>query len=167
MQLLVNINVIIMLFSISALPLDQQSSFLSHHIQPTTCTCVMLSCFTLSCCRLFDVTWELTVSDQVWVRARRRTSGELGRFSETSVTLRRSGGGSPNLQQISSLQLHAVRRLAPNFGGKMGKVAWHPSPEPEKPTVFCARSVRPGLRSFTVKGDPHTAGAATAFITLI
>lgn len=46
------------------------------------------------------------------------------------MTLRRDKGGSPNLQQIPSLQLYIVSRVDHKFGGKKGKVDWRPSPDP-------------------------------------
>ncbi|XP_059183071.1 F-box only protein 15 [Centropristis striata] len=63
--------------------------------------------------RNLHITWELTVSD----KSRRESTYEpsWSQFCETSVTLCWSGGGCmPNYQQISTLQLHGVRRIALN-----------------------------------------------------
>ncbi|XP_060920723.1 F-box only protein 15 [Labrus mixtus] len=72
--------------------------------------------------RNLHVTWELTVSDK---------SGQEGtyepswsRFCKTSVTLCWSGGGClPDYRQISTLQLHGVRRIALNCPG-LKKPGW-------------------------------------------
>ncbi|XP_047205108.1 F-box only protein 15 isoform X2 [Girardinichthys multiradiatus] len=61
--------------------------------------------------RNLRVTWELTVTD----KAGRESTLELSwsQFSETSLTLCWCGGDClPNYEQISSLQLHGVRRFA-------------------------------------------------------
>ncbi|XP_056290171.1 F-box only protein 15 [Pseudoliparis swirei] len=68
------------------------------------------------------VTWELTVSD----RSGHEGTHELSwsKFCETSVTLCWSGGGClPDYQQISTLQLHGVRRIALNCPG-LKKPGW-------------------------------------------
>ncbi|XP_067434615.1 F-box only protein 15 [Thunnus thynnus] len=67
------------------------------------------------------VTWELTVSD----KSGREATFELSRsqFFETSVTLCWSGGCLPDYQQISTLQLHGVRRIALNCPG-LKKPGW-------------------------------------------
>lgn len=82
-------------------------------------TSAMLS-FTLTCSQFYilfsnsrnlNVTWELTVMD----RSGRKSTLEQSRsqFTETSVTLCWSGGDRlPDYQQISTLQLYGVRRLA-------------------------------------------------------
>lgn len=61
--------------------------------------------------RNLNVTWELTVMD----KSGRKSTLEQSRsqFTETSVTLCWSGGDRlPDYQQISTLQLYGVRRLA-------------------------------------------------------
>ncbi|XP_012712800.2 F-box only protein 15 [Fundulus heteroclitus] len=61
--------------------------------------------------RNLHITWELTVTDT----SGRESTLELSgcHFSETSLTLRWCGGAClPNFEQISSLQLHGVRRIA-------------------------------------------------------
>ncbi|XP_068565595.1 F-box only protein 15 [Cebidichthys violaceus] len=63
--------------------------------------------------RNLHVTWQLTVSD----KSGHECTHELSRsqFCETSVTLCWSGGSCmPSYQQISTLQLHGVRRIALN-----------------------------------------------------
>ncbi|KAG7225117.1 hypothetical protein INR49_014573 [Caranx melampygus] len=61
--------------------------------------------------RNLRVTWELTVSDKSGQEATLELS--WSRFCETSVSLCWSGGRClPNYQQISTLQLHGVRRIA-------------------------------------------------------
>ncbi|KAM9337212.1 F-box only protein 15 [Symphorus nematophorus] len=72
--------------------------------------------------RNLHVTWELTVSDK---RGRERTYDlSWSQFCETSVTLCWSGGGClPDYQQISTLQLHGVRRIALNCPG-LKKPGW-------------------------------------------
>ncbi|KAM8823627.1 F-box only protein 15 isoform 2-T2 [Spinachia spinachia] len=68
------------------------------------------------------VSWELTVSDQ----SGRQCTLEPSRsqFCETCVTLWWSGGGGlPNYGQISTLQLHGVRRIALNCPG-LKKPGW-------------------------------------------
>ncbi|XP_030253501.1 F-box only protein 15 isoform X2 [Sparus aurata] len=66
--------------------------------------------------RNLGVTWELTVSDKSGREGKHEPS--WSRFSETSVTLCWSGGGClPDYQQISTLQLHGVRRIALNCPG--------------------------------------------------
>lgn len=70
----------------------------------------------LSYCRNLRVTWELTVSEKSGHEGAHELS--WARFSETSVTLCWSRGGClPNQQQISSLQVHGVRRIALNCPG--------------------------------------------------
>ncbi|XP_074549841.1 F-box only protein 15 isoform X2 [Halichoeres trimaculatus] len=72
--------------------------------------------------RNLHVTWELTVSDK---------SGQVdthepscSHFCETSVTLCWSGGGRlPSHWQISTLQLHGIRRVALNCPG-LKKPGW-------------------------------------------
>ncbi|XP_063339554.1 F-box only protein 15 isoform X4 [Pelmatolapia mariae] len=61
--------------------------------------------------RNLNVTWELTVMDK---SGRERTLEQSrSQFTETSVTLCWSGGDRlPDYQQISTLQLYGVRRLA-------------------------------------------------------
>ncbi|XP_026217013.1 F-box only protein 15 [Anabas testudineus] len=57
------------------------------------------------------ITWELTISDKSGHEETFEPS--WSQFFETSVTLCWSGGGSlPSYQQISTLQLHGVRRIA-------------------------------------------------------
>lgn len=61
--------------------------------------------------RNLNVTWELTVMD----KSGRESTLEQSRsqFTETSVTLCWSGGDRlPDYQQISTLHLYGVRRLA-------------------------------------------------------
>ncbi|XP_053198728.1 F-box only protein 15 [Scomber japonicus] len=71
--------------------------------------------------RNLHVTWELTVSD----KSGHEATFELRRsqFFETSVTLCWSGGCLPDYQQISTLQLHGVRRIALNCPG-LKKPGW-------------------------------------------
>nr|XP_020455653.1 F-box only protein 15 isoform X2 [Monopterus albus] len=80
--------------------------------------------------RNLDITWELTVSD----KSGHEDTLELScsQFFETSVTLCWSGGGClPDYQQISTLQLHGVRRIA----------------------LSCPGLKNPGRRSLIVKLD--------------
>ncbi|XP_070784560.1 F-box only protein 15 [Enoplosus armatus] len=75
-----------------------------------------LPCQTERVLRNLHVTWELTVSD----KSGHKVTHELSwsRFCETSVTLCWSGGGClPNYQQISSLHLHGIRRIALSYPG--------------------------------------------------
>ncbi|XP_029313767.1 F-box only protein 15 isoform X2 [Cottoperca gobio] len=66
--------------------------------------------------RDLHVTWEVTVSDQSGRDGRHELS--WSQFCETSVSLCWSAGGcSPNYKQISTLQLHGVRRIALNCPG--------------------------------------------------
>ncbi|XP_037311130.1 F-box only protein 15 [Pungitius pungitius] len=62
--------------------------------------------------RNLHVSWELTVSDQSGRQCTHEPN--WSRFCETSVTLCWGGGG---YQQISTLQLHGVRRIALNCPG--------------------------------------------------
>ncbi|XP_068437975.1 F-box only protein 15 [Clinocottus analis] len=72
--------------------------------------------------RNVHVTWELTVSDKSGHECTHEPSGS--QFFETSVTLCWSGGGRlPNYEQISTLQLHGVRRIALNCPG-LKKPGW-------------------------------------------
>ncbi|KAF1372949.1 hypothetical protein PFLUV_G00255270 [Perca fluviatilis] len=79
--------------------------------------------------RSIHVTWELTVSDKSGHEGTYEPS--CSEFCETSVTLCWTGGGClPNYQQISTLQLHGVRRVAldcpglkaPGFRSLMAKL---------------------------------------------
>ncbi|KAA8580824.1 F-box only protein 15 [Etheostoma spectabile] len=80
--------------------------------------------------RSINVTWELTVSDKSGHKATYEPS--WSEFCETSVTLCWTGGGClPNYQQISTLQLHGVRRVA----------------------LDCPGLKAPGFRSLMVKLD--------------
>ncbi|XP_034718202.1 F-box only protein 15 [Etheostoma cragini] len=76
-----------------------------------------------------NVTWELTVSDKSGHKATYEPS--CSEFCETSVTLCWTGGGClPNYHQMSTLQLHGVRRVAldcpglkaPGFRSLMAKL---------------------------------------------
>ncbi|XP_008276725.1 F-box only protein 15 [Stegastes partitus] len=72
--------------------------------------------------RNLDITWELTVTD----KSGHESTLELSRsqFFETSVTLCWSAGCYlPSYQQISTLQLHGVRRIALNCPG-LKKPGW-------------------------------------------
>ncbi|XP_034416621.1 F-box only protein 15 [Cyclopterus lumpus] len=72
--------------------------------------------------RNLHVTWELTVSDKSGHEGTHEPS--WSQFCETSVTLCWSGGGClPDYQQISTLQLHGVRRIALNCPG-LKKPGW-------------------------------------------
>ncbi len=117
--------------------------------------------------RNLHVTWELTVSD----KSGREGTYELSwsQFCETSVTLCWSGGGClPSYGQISTLQLHGVRRIALNCPGLKKWDSRRPSPLSlslyvsvssflsVKPTVVFACSVRPGWRSLMAKLDMQT-----------
>ncbi|XP_051266303.1 F-box only protein 15 [Dicentrarchus labrax] len=83
--------------------------------------------------RNLHVTWELTVSDKSGQEGTHELSWSL--FCETSVTLCWSGGGGlPNYQQFSTLQLHGVRRIALN----------------------CPGLKKPGCRSLMLKLDVQT-----------
>lgn len=86
------------------------------------------------------------------------------KFCETSVTLCWSGGGClPDYQQISTLQLHGVRRIALNCPGLKKWDSRRTSPFSlslsassllsVNPTVFFACSVRPGWRSLMANVD--------------
>ncbi|XP_070842110.1 F-box only protein 15 [Chaetodon trifascialis] len=66
--------------------------------------------------RNLHVTWELTATDKSGHKGTHELS--WSRFCETSVTLCWSTGGClPNYQQISTLQLHGVKRIALNCPG--------------------------------------------------
>ncbi|XP_054479278.1 F-box only protein 15 [Anoplopoma fimbria] len=72
--------------------------------------------------RNLHVTWELTVSDKSGHECTHEPI--WSQFCETAVTLCWSGGGClPNYQQISTLQLHGVRRIALNCPG-LKKPGW-------------------------------------------
>ncbi|XP_026148619.1 F-box only protein 15 isoform X2 [Mastacembelus armatus] len=79
------------------------------------------------------ITWELTVTDKSGHEGTLELS--WSQFFEKSLTLCWSGGGSlPNLQQISTLQLHGVRRIA----------------------LSCPGLKKPGRRSLMAKLDMQT-----------
>nr|XP_040023857.1 F-box only protein 15 [Gasterosteus aculeatus aculeatus] len=66
--------------------------------------------------RNLHVSWELTASDHSGRQCTREPS--WSHFCETSVTLCWSGGGClADYQQISTLQIHGVRRIALNCPG--------------------------------------------------
>ncbi|XP_040921881.1 F-box only protein 15 [Toxotes jaculatrix] len=91
--------------------------------------------------RNLHVTWELTVSG----KSGREGTLELSwsQFCETSVCLCWSGGGClPNYQQISTLQLHGVRRVA----------------------LSCPGLKKPGWRSLMAKLDLQTLTKSTQVI---
>ncbi|XP_029978625.1 F-box only protein 15 [Sphaeramia orbicularis] len=67
------------------------------------------------------VTWELTVSDESGHDSTFEQS--WSQFSETCVFLCWGGGCLPNYQQISTLQLHGVRRIALNCSS-LNKPGW-------------------------------------------
>lgn len=65
----------------------------------------------LSLSRNLNVTWELTITDMSGCESTLELS--WSHFSETSVTLCWCGGNFlPDYKQISSLELHGVRRIA-------------------------------------------------------
>ncbi|XP_068160428.1 F-box only protein 15 [Antennarius striatus] len=83
--------------------------------------------------RGLHITWELTVSDKSGHKGTHELSQAL--FSETSVTLCWSRGDClPSYQHISTLQLHAVRKIALN----------------------CTGPYKPGLRSLMAEIDVQT-----------
>ncbi|XP_070709498.1 F-box only protein 15 [Pempheris klunzingeri] len=72
--------------------------------------------------RNLHTTWELTATDKSGHEIIHELS--WSQFCETSVTLCWSGGGRfPSYQQISTLQLHGVRRIALNCPG-LKKPGW-------------------------------------------
>ncbi|XP_072234364.1 F-box only protein 15 [Leuresthes tenuis] len=91
--------------------------------------------------RNLHVTWELTITD----KSGHESTLELSwsQFFETSLTLCWSGGGSlPKCEQISTLQLHGVRRIA----------------------LRCPGLKKPGRRSLMAKLDTYPLTKSTQVI---
>ncbi|XP_023131858.2 F-box only protein 15 [Amphiprion ocellaris] len=103
--------------SVAARDMDMWKRHLRHTSRYTG-----LPCQTEKVLRNLNITWELTVTD----KSGHQNTLELSwsQFFETSVTLCWSAGGYlPSYQQISTLELHGVRRIALNCPG-LKKPGW-------------------------------------------
>ncbi|XP_043960403.1 F-box only protein 15 isoform X1 [Gambusia affinis] len=93
--------------------------------------------------RNYRVTWELTVTDM----SRRESTLELSwsHFSETSLTLCWCGGDClPNYEEIFSLQLHGVRRIA---------FSWPDLKKPSKRSLVANLDMQPLTKCAQVIGQ--------------